>query len=68
MNPYDASNPDTGPVRCAVCDNAIRAGRWFARIQHEGIVVALCCPLCTETFEGNPHPYIRRIKTLAGLS
>jgi hypothetical protein len=66
MNLYDASNPDASKVRCAVCDNEIRGGHWFARIRHEELVVALCCPLCTETFEGNPHAYTRRIKTIAG--
>lgn len=61
---FDASNPDCGFVQCAVCENAITGGRWFSRIRNGPWTVALCCPLCTETFEANPATYIRRIETL----
>lgn len=64
MNPFDASDLDTSVVKCAVCEKAILGGKWFARIKHANQMVALCCPLCTEVFERNPHPYIRRIETL----
>lgn len=64
MNQYDATNPDCGCVQCAVCDNAIRGGRWYARIRHEERVLALCCPLCTEVFQAKPDAYVRRIATL----
>jgi len=30
-------------------------------------MVALCCPLCTETLEVNPNAYIRRIDALAWI-
>jgi hypothetical protein len=65
MNQFDASDIDTAFVRCAVCEKGITNGNWFARIKHGERMVALYCPLCTEVFEGNPHPYIRRIETLA---
>jgi hypothetical protein len=64
MPNFDASNPDCEFVQCAVCENLIKGGKWFARIQHGKWTVALCCPLCTETFENNPHSYVRRIETL----
>jgi len=48
----------------AVCEQGITGGKWFARIAHGDFMVALCCPLCTETFERNPRAYIRRIETL----
>lgn len=64
-NPYDASDPDTLSVHCAVCENLITNCRWFARIRHEEWTVALCCPLCTETFERAPHNYARRVATYA---
>jgi hypothetical protein len=53
-------------VKCAVCDQIIAGGKWSARIQHErmNIMVALCCPLCTQAFEGNPDAYMRRIEKL----
>lgn len=64
MNKFDASDPNTGFVLCAVCEKAITGGHWTARIKREGHVVALCCPLCTETFEARPHVYLRRIEML----
>jgi hypothetical protein len=64
MPNFDASKPDCEYVLCAVCENVIKGGRWFSRIKHGDWLVALCCPLCTETFEKAPHAYIRRIETL----
>lgn len=64
MSQYDATDPDCGCVQCAVCDNAIRGGRWYARIRHGERMLALCCPLCTEVFQAKPHVYVRRIETL----
>ena len=61
---FDASDPDCSYVQCAVCEKAITGGNWFARIKHDQWMVALCCPLCTETFEQNPTPYVARIETL----
>ena len=64
MSNYDASDLDCAYVICAVCEKAITGGKWFARIKHGEWMVALCCPLCTDVFERNPHAYIRRIETL----
>jgi hypothetical protein len=68
MRQFDASDGEAGFVQCAVCEKGITGGNWFARIRPGEHMVALCCPLCTEVFENNPHPSIRRIETLAGLS
>ena len=65
MSQFDASDLDVAFVQCAVCEKGITGGNWFARIRHGDRMVALCCPLCMETFEANPRPYIRRIETLA---
>jgi hypothetical protein len=51
---FDASNPDAESVQCAVCEKLITGGKWFSRIVRGEITVALCCPLCTETFQQNP--------------
>jgi len=64
MPHFDASDLDCEYVQCAVCENVIKGGKWFARIKHGEWMVALCCPLCTETFEKSPHAYVRRIETL----
>lgn len=59
MSQFDASDIDVGYVQCVVFENVIKGGKWFARIKHGEWMVALCCPLCTETFERSPHAYIR---------
>jgi uncharacterized C2H2 Zn-finger protein len=64
MHQFDASDGETDFVQCAVCEKVITGGKWFARIRQGEWMVALCCPLCTETFEKKPHSYIRRIETL----
>jgi len=51
MGNYDASNLDSPYVQGTVCEKAITGGKWFARIKHRQWMVALCCPLGTETFE-----------------
>ena len=61
---FDASDTDCAFVQCAVCEKEITSGTWFARIKHGEWMVALCCPLCTETFEAKPQAYVRRIETL----
>ena len=67
MNRFDASNMESEYVQCAVCEKAITGGKWFSRIRQGEWMVALCCPLCTEVFQKNPHAYIRRIQTLEML-
>ena len=68
MLQFDATHPDVGYVNCAVCENAILSGRWFARLRHAERMIALCCPLCCETFESNPTPYMRRIETIEDMA
>lgn len=65
MPQFDASSDEVEFVQCAVCEKAITGGKWFARIKSGAWMVALCCPLCTEAFEQNPKPYMRRIETYA---
>ena len=64
MSQFDASNADCEYVQCAVCEKVITGVKWFARMKHGDCMVALCCPLCTETFQSNPRPYVRRIETI----
>lgn len=63
MKNFDASDETTACVLCAVCEKAITGGRWFARLNAGGRLLALCCPLCADTFARNPAPYVRRIET-----
>ena len=68
MPQFDARNHEVEFVQCAVCEKAITGGRWFARIRNGERIVALCCPLCAETFESDPKPCVRRIETYALMS
>ena len=61
---FDATNMDTESVQCIVCEKEITGGKWTARIKHGERMVALCCPLCLETFEANPDIYMRRFMTV----
>lgn len=61
---YDATDPVMEEVRCTVCDRSITGGRWYARLAHGEIMLALCCPLCLETFNRNRRPFIGRIRLL----
>ena len=46
---------------CVVCGKNVERGGGFARIKHKGIMVNLCCPLCLETFQKDPEPYMARL-------
>ena len=61
---FDATDSDCESVQCVVCEKEIMNGKWTARIKHGERMVALCCPLCLETFEENPEVYVRRLETL----
>jgi ribosomal protein L24E len=45
---------------CAVCGKNVTGGGGFARINNGGRMVELCCPLCLQTFQNDPEPYLRR--------
>jgi len=47
---------------CAVCGKNVQGGGGFARVNRAGKLVELCCPLCMETFEKDPMPYLRRLE------
>lgn len=46
---------------CVLCDKNVEHGGGFARINHRGIMVNLCCPHCMETFEKDPGPHMARL-------
>jgi hypothetical protein len=51
--------PDN-PV-CVVCGKSVKGERVFARLNQNGMMVNLCCPLCLDAFQKNPFPYIARL-------
>ena len=49
---------------CVVCGKGVDHGGGFARVNHKGIMVELCCPLCLETFEKDSTPYMQRLEKI----
>jgi YHS domain-containing protein len=46
--------------QCVVCGKSVGRGEGFSHLNIEGWMIALCCPLCFETFEKDPAKYLRR--------
>jgi hypothetical protein len=49
---------------CAVCGKNVQHGGGFARIMHGKRLIELCCPLCVETFNSDPAPYVKRLQRM----
>ena len=49
-------------LACAVCGKNVQNGGGFARIKQGERMVELCCPLCLETFQKDPAPYLKRLQ------
>ena len=47
---------------CAVCGKNVQNGGGFARLKRGEIMLELCCPLCLETFQRDPVPYLKRLQ------
>jgi predicted amidophosphoribosyltransferase len=54
----DASNV------CDVCGKDLGACGAFARVQHRGRPVAVCCPMCLAAFQQDPAPYVARLEKI----
>jgi hypothetical protein len=48
---------------CAVCGKSVAGAGGYTRIKHGESMVALCCPLCLETFQKNPKEWVHRKET-----
>src|SRR6266700_7118161 len=46
--------------QCIVCGKSVGHNEGFSHLNIEGQMIALCCPLCFETFEKDPAKYLRR--------
>lgn len=47
-------------ARCIVCRKSVEHGAGLCHLNIEGNMIALCCPLCLETFQKDPQTYLRR--------
>jgi len=45
---------------CVVCGKSVGHGEGFSHLNIKDQMIALCCPLCFETFEKDPAKYLRR--------
>lgn len=66
MSIEDTIGYQTEVEACVVCGKNVQRGGGFSRITHGQRLMSLCCPLCLETFQKDPQPYVGRLeKTLA---
>lgn len=47
---------------CVVCGKNVANGGGFARIKRGNAMLELCCPLCLETFQNGPEPFLKRLQ------
>ena len=45
-------------AHCIVCGKSVEQGGGMCQIKVEGRMIALCCPLCIETFNKDPKHYV----------
>ncbi len=50
---------DEGNV-CIVCGKGLKPGDAFVKLHEGETKVPLCCPLCFETYQKDPNPYLER--------
>ena len=60
---FIGGGPDKAGEQCVVCGKSVEGGRGYARIKHGERMVALCCPLCLESFQKAPQDYLRQQET-----
>jgi len=61
MSLEDTIGTGNGVEACAVCGKNVEHGGGFARVKRNQGMVNLCCPLCLETFQSDPAPYVRKL-------
>jgi hypothetical protein len=49
-------------ARCLVCDKGVQNGGGFCRLNVDGVMIALCCPLCLETFNQNKPRFEAKLR------
>lgn len=58
----DPLDLDSQGESCIVCGKNVENGRGMAHVRQEEIMVALCCPLCMETFQKDPRHYTAKAR------
>jgi hypothetical protein len=52
---------------CIVCGKRLKPGEALATMHQGGSKLPLCCPLCLETYQKDPQPYLERLAKRALL-
>lgn len=60
MNIEDTVGYRTMGPSCVVCGKNTQNGGGFARLKRGEVMLELCCPLCVETFQKTPEPFLKR--------
>ena len=58
MNELGYTSEENWDQHCIVCHKSVDHGGGFAHFKIEGEMVAICCPLCMETFNKEPKRYL----------
>lgn len=58
MNELENLGEENWDQICIVCHKSVDHGGGMAHFKVEGEMIALCCPLCIETFNKNPKQYL----------
>ncbi|MBN8708000.1 MAG: hypothetical protein BGO12_20540 [Verrucomicrobia bacterium 61-8] len=49
---------------CLVCGKSVQQGGGFCRLNVKGTMIALCCPLCMETFNQDKPRFEAKLSLL----
>ena len=58
MNELENLKEKDWDKNCLVCGKSVGRSEGMAHIKVEGHMIALCCPLCIETFNKDPKHYL----------
>jgi hypothetical protein len=58
MNDLENADIKNWDHLCIVCGKLVDKGGGLAHIKAGARVIALCCPLCSETFHNDPTKYL----------
>lgn len=64
MSIEDTIGYQTDAEACAVCGKNMADGGGFARVNHGGHFLSLCCPGCLKSFQRDPVPYLSLLEKI----
>ena len=59
MNDLETADITSWDHLCIVCSKSVDEGGGLAHIKAGARMIALCCPLCIETFNKDPMHYLK---------